>query len=173
MIDLDTGREVKKVVRLNTDTGHIVATAPDGSLYEAVGRFRFEERRQEQPKIVMGAPQCIKCGSSLTLPGDDLCPGCRARDRNQRNRMVVEKSCDPFSKHKCELCDRVAAYSVADEVETTPQVAKEWMMRRTVLFSTGATVGRRWYCDFHFQPPRILDARGEVVEQVETRLRPQ
>ena len=105
----------------------------------------------------MGAPVCARCRSPLTLPGDDLCPRCRAQDRLQSNRFVVERLTTPLLDRRCESCSRLAIWSVADEVEVTPEV------NRRYLYERGMTVGRRYYCNRCYQPARLLDSKGEVV----------
>lgn len=135
--------------------------------------------------VVMGAPACALCGSALTLRGDDLCAPCRAKDRGQRNRMKVERITSPLLDRRCQHkgCSRTATWSVSDEVEVTPQViqatdtkvngllslisSREPLRGRRLLFDRGATVGRHYYCSWHFKPPRILDSKGEVIEDIE------
>lgn len=182
VVDLDTGRVVPKVIWFDDVRGELEAyqVGSDGKVlrheidgdyltYKVRGRFEWlPEVAKCTTKIVMGAPQCARCNSLLTLPGDDLCPVCRAKDRGQRNKMVVERLTVPLLDVQCEECSRQAEWSVGDEVEVTPQLRKRW------LYVRGQTVGRRYYCSFHFQPPRLLDAKGEVIEDLgDERLRPQ
>lgn len=177
--DLDTGKRVPKVIELNTATGYlkayrvvkqdddhpeseVIQMGMNGGLqwYEAHGRFKFvpEETTAATGRIVMGAPACAMCRSVLTLPGDDLCPRCRAAERGQRNRFMVEKLTTPLFNRQCENCSRTAVWSVADEVDVTPQRKDRW------LYERGMTVGRRYYCDRCYQPARLLDAKGEIVK---------
>lgn len=176
VLDLDTGKSVPRVLWLDEQAGELeayrvdVAGKPvrdangDFLTYRARGRFRFEpaatEKPHSAPHIVMGAPACARCQSSLTLPGDDLCPPCRAADRGQRNRMRAEPVSGLLLVRPCETkgCGRIAAWCVSDEVSVTPQLHA----RR--LWERGAVVHRRWYCAFHYHPPRLLDSRGETVE---------
>jgi len=166
------------VIELNTDTGYLKAwfvveqndAHPEREVirrnalgerewYEAVGRFRFVPADPKPvPTVVMGAPQCGKCRSPLTLPGDELCPRCRAAERLQRNRFLVERITTPFLDQKCAKCTRTATWSVADEVVVTPEQTGK------TLWERGMTVGRRYYCDLHYRPARMLDSKGEVVE---------
>jgi hypothetical protein len=176
LIDLETGRAVPRVLWFDPEQGEIEAYAVDeqgryrsdgnGNLltYRARGRFIFLPGKPtgQGPKktVHLGAPRCAKCRSPLTLLGDDLCAPCRALDRNQKNRMKVERMDEFLLRRPCDYrgCSRAASWSVADEVEVTPQ------QRGRALYARGATVGRRFYCTFHYQPPRLLDARGEVVQ---------
>lgn len=199
VIDLDTGERIPKVITLDTETGIIEAFLCDGDgneireigndgviynkTYKAKGRFEVRENvdpRLVRPPmhIVMGAPACAKCQSPLTLPGDDLCPSCRAADRNQKNKMKVTKI-DPLEVRQCCNCSRQAAWQVADEVETTPQIADSQYgpsgPNGKIAFDTAATVGRRFYCDFCYRGPALLDAKGDVisVDEESNGLRPQ
>jgi hypothetical protein len=176
IVDLDTGRTVPRVLWFDTDQGELEAFAVDeqGALrldgqgnfltVRMKGRFRFVPRgAASSRKIRLGAPQCALCGSSLTLLGDDLCPGCRAAQRHQKHPMRVEPLPEFLLGQSCEHsgCDRPAVWSVADEVEVTPQQSQG------IFFQRGATVGRHFYCSHHWQPPRLLDERGEVIEKLE------
>jgi hypothetical protein len=193
VIDLDTGKKVPKVIWLNTDTGELEAyqvnalgeEIPDlnGNFltYRAKGRFRFIPRedkgRKGHLKITMGAPRCALCPSPLTLPGDDLCVACRAKERGQRNRMKVERIQNPLLDRKCCKCSRLATWAVSDEVDVTPELGSKpsgvWGDRKgKVLYLRGAMVGRRYYCASCYTPPRLLDPRGEVIQDLDTDARP-
>ena len=180
--DLDTNRRVPKVIELNLDTGYLKAyfvvkqydDKPEQEVirvnrfkepewYEAHGRFKFVPNNSPAipaTRIVMGAPHCASCSSLLTLPGDDLCPLCRAQDRRQHNRFVVERLTTPLLDKKCLTCSRLATWSVADEVDVTPETKYRYLWER------GMTVGRRYYCNRCYRPARLLDARGEVIKDL-------
>jgi len=179
ILDLDTGRLVPKVLWFDADAGELEAFAVDdrGALrhdhngnfltVRLKGRFRFLPRSEGDSstlgkKMRLGAPQCQQCGSSLTLLADDLCPACRAAQRRQKNPMKVERMPEFLLCQPCAHpgCDQPAVWSVADEVEVTPQQAQG------MFFTRAAVVGRRFYCTRHWQPPRILDDRGEVIEEL-------
>jgi len=172
VVDLDTGKSIPKVRFLNTDTGYIEAWRTDGQgnilknevgelqWYAAKGRFKFIEAVTRSVSINMGAEKCAKCTSPLTLLGDDLCPSCRAKDRGQKNPMISTVITPQFDK-RCH-CGALANYSVGDEVEVTPEVDGKQ------LYSRGATVGRHYYCAKHYKPPRLLDSKGEVIQELES-----
>ncbi len=199
VVDLDTGRAVPRVIWLDLDRSELEAYAVDGQgrcvavpgepgkwrTYRARGRFRFDPEGGGSPlftrnahvlpprpaKIVMGAESCALCNSPLTLPGDDLCPPCRAKQQGQRNRMAVERIATPFLDRPCcaKGCGRLAAWSVSDEVIVTPGhgialVLPSGQTLKRPLFERGMCVGRHWYCDRHYQAPRVLDSKGNVVE---------
>lgn len=178
--DLDEGRRVYKVLWVDVDAGLLEAyhTRPDGSVdfskptYFAKGRFKFVPITRAIVKDDRGAARCARCASTLTLPEDDLCPRCKAADRGQRNRMVVEPVGDLLVPRKCDKCSRRAAYIVSDEVGVSSVMVKDVYVvngRRMVnpAFTRAATVGRRWYCPWHYSPPRLLDAKGEVIKAFE------
>ncbi len=62
---------------------------------------------------------------------------------------------------KCDSCTRDAKWEVGDETPTRP------FRQGNKLFSAGRLVGKRYYCDFHYQGPRILDAKGDVMKTQE------
>lgn len=176
--DLDTGRRVPRVIDLNLESGYLKAyfvvrqddrypekeevrkdAAGNYQWYEAHGRFRFVPAPVAPPGRtgLSGAPYCALCRSPLTLPGDDLCPRCRAGERGQRDRFLVERLATPLFDKKCAECARVAVWSVADEVGVSPERGGEY------LYERGMTVGRRYYCDSHYRPARLLDPGGEVI----------
>lgn len=199
VIDLDTGREVPKVRLFREDYVEAYRVGPDGKVlrdakgdpiwYAASGRFKFVPFDVPAPKkVVMGAAKCALCPSTMTLPGDELCPACRAAQSSQRHKMTCTRIDDPFAGHRCEKCSRDATWSVSDEVDVTPSQVGVRLVRRgrrvwgvpdrsgevkrLTTFTRGATVSRRYFCDRHFKPPRLLDARGEVIRDEETTVRP-
>lgn len=201
VIDLDTGQVVRKVIRLNTDIGYLKAyrvdaageierdAAGDYLTYEAVGRFKFVPSDKPAVKgVVLGAPKCELCQSTMTLPGDTLCVTCRAEERGQRNRMTCERIDGLEVGRKCERCSRDACWSVGDEVVVTPsqtsfKIELRGRRRQRVMvpngvgtqqWSRGQMVGRRYFCSKHYKPPALLDAKGEVIKELDVQnARPQ
>jgi hypothetical protein len=206
VIDLETGRRVPKVIWLDETAGELEAyrTDSDGryvrdvngdyETYRAKGKFKFVPqeasgcggsaavRVSRTSTALIGAPSCVRCRSPLTLPGDDLCPACRARDRGQKHPMRAERLASPLLDRPCQAkgCGRLAEWAVADEVGVSPEAVTRPLLLpdgRTLkrpLYERGATVGRRYYCSFHYRPPRILDAKGEVIQDLDdTKVRPQ
>jgi hypothetical protein len=186
VIDLDTGRPVPgRVIWLDLDKGELEAyrwNQASGYLcdvngnyltYRARGRFRYLPAAAPAPAIRLGAPHCVKCRNPLTLPGDDLCPACNAKDRGYKG---IGQAPDLSGRCCYAGCSRSATWQVADEVEATPVLGKGTMPRSRrsgiILYPRAATVACRAYCDFHFQLPRLLDARGEVIKQFEDGLTP-
>lgn len=191
VIDLDTGREVRKVIWLDIDRGELEAYQIDAQgieisdingcklTYRAKGRFAFVPKDSLDPRYTKGyegsrdaplfsrrlsegAVCCAMCRSPLTLPGDDLCIRCRCSQRVQKWKPKVERLATPLLDKKCCRCTRLATWSVADEVEVSPQRYGRG------LYERGATVGQRFYCSFCYKPPRLLDAKGEEIQEFDT-----
>lgn len=84
-------------------------------------------------------------------------------------RQKFEKITVPVLGLNCQhyACNRTAAWTVSDEVPTAPvQSGSKW-------FGTAKLIGRRFYCDWHYRPPRIIDTKGEVMEELhEIKARP-
>ncbi len=189
IIDLDTQQEVRAVKWFNTDKGVLerYETDADGKLVSdehgnlstevLKGRFLFVPRDAAVPSINYGAARCARCPSTLTLPGDDLCPPCRARERGQRHNMRVERLENVLLDRKCMGCSRLAEFMVSDEVLVSPILQRAGQLGiwsgKKVTWERGMTVRRRFYCAWCYRPPQIVDARGEVISQVDSKLRPQ
>ena len=176
--DLDTTRRVPKVIEINLERGYLKAFyvvrqddehperevirrdgAGTAEWYEASGRFKLiPAGPATRRSAVLGAPCCARCRSPLTLPGDDLCPRCRAQERGQSNRFLVERLSTPLLDRKCGECSRLAVWAVADEVVVSPEKIGP------VLYERGMTVGRRYYCNGCYRPARLLDSKGEIVK---------
>lgn len=190
--DLDTGRDVRGVIWVDEEAGEAEAYhhGADGKkvlIYDHDGaaawqtvllRGRFKLVPVDPPPLpnfsrLIGAPACARCRSPLTLRGDDLCPRCKAADRG---RPLKVEQCGPFDLHKCERCSRDATWAVVDEVEVTPQrgevATAVTIPNGAYLFDRRATVGRRYFCAWHFQGPRLVDSKGEVIETDEGGPRP-
>ena len=142
----------------------------------ARGRFKFIPQKQTPQSILLGADRCAKCQSPLTLEGDDLCPRCKALDAGRDVWSRMEQVTSPLLDHRCEnkYCNSLAEVMVSDEVIVSPVLSKVRLdphrthsRTHSLHYERGMTVARRWYCRRHAQPPRILDARGEVVERLD------
>ena len=62
---------------------------------------------------------------------------------------------------KCMNCTRDAKWEVGDETPMRPA------QRGQKFFEVGRLVGKRYYCDWCYKGPRILDAKGEVMQTLE------
>ncbi len=194
VIDLETGQPVRKVIWVDCDLGLLEAYQVDSSgnikkdsegnylTYTAKGRFKWvpggpagrgvsHTTNGGGSRGVLGAPTCVKCGNVLTLPGDDLCIACYAKDRMVRMPTGVKPVPNPLLQVPCSHsgCNRPASWSVSDEVEASASVDELRdvagnLRRRKIKFHRGAAVQRRYYCSFHWKAPKLLDKKGEVVE---------
>lgn len=187
--DLDTGLKVPKVYRLDVDAGILEAFKVDergcvmrdalgrALVYKARGRFTAVPKTvTKRAKLLEAASNCVRCGSKLTLPGEERCVRCRADDEGNRLKSFRLDD-DPFDPHRCECCSRQAIWCVADEVEVSHEVIRQSInvpgtdrtINGKVGYERGTTVGRRYYCERHHKPPRLLDADGEVIKDLEER----
>lgn len=181
VLDLDTGKAVKAVIWVDEEAGlaeayaldaqgaRLPVIALDGSQHWKThilkGRFRllFDVQPKSYSKFE-AASNCAKCGSVLVLAGQELCPQCRAADLGKPFERLDDS---PSNPHKCEQCSRQATWAVSDEVEVAPQKGRVTKFARlpngTYLFRRRATVKRRYYCASHYQGPRLLDHRGDII----------
>lgn len=145
VIDLDTGLVIRKVRRANLSSGEFEAfrTWPNGEI-------RYDENG---PMIYRGR------GRLHFKPTANLAPP-RPTSPSQTQQNYDHIPIPLFSNRCCQKgCTRVARWSVSDEV---PQTPVEVNGRK---YSRGKIVGRRYYCEFHWKPPRLLDAKGEVMQE--------
>lgn len=75
-------------------------------------------------------------------------------------RQITRKLGVPLFSNRCShyACNRVATWSTSDEVPLPP------LYLCGKLYQRGQVIGRRYYCDHHYQAPRILDHKGEVMK---------
>ncbi len=62
---------------------------------------------------------------------------------------------------KCEKCTRDAMWQVADEVALPP------LQKGNRAYGRGRLTDIRYYCDHCYDPPRVLDEKGEVMQVIE------
>lgn len=154
LIDLDTGKEIPKVIWFNDADGTFeafrvdqsgeVARAPDGAplVWWGRGNLKF---------VQLLAARAVQAGA-LQSPKQKILPPARKRQKHEHLRLpLLDADCQHYA------CLRPAEYAVSDEVELPPLLArgKRWARAKTVAV--------RYYCAFHYVPPRVLDDKGEVV----------
>lgn len=144
--DLDEGRIVPHVIWLDVDSNMLCAFEVKGGriqldaqgrkrIYTAIGRFKYTAaERKPLPKVAHLKPDA---------------PVLRRRERIRAPLLTVR--CDAKG------CSRVAAWSTIDEVAMPYERINGFNYTRALM------VDRRFWCDFCYQPPRVLDAKGEVV----------
>ena len=174
LYDLDTGQEIKCPIWANTDTGMFEAYQVneqgkikrdingDYLTYKGKARLHFVPREEKKavPILKLGAHQCILCKSPLTLPGEELCPFCKDKDKG-RKKFSVKRLSNPLLDCPCQTCHNLAEWQVSDEVEVSP------VRQGKFLFDRGAVVGQRFYCSKCYSGPRLLDEKGEVIKVFE------
>ncbi len=159
--DLDTGRQIPLVrwVDLPDVPGapaeyEAFKPGPDGNPYylpdvtpKTAATYRGRARIKFVPKG--GFPEAAPTAPVLKPQG--------------KRRQVHHRKRVPLFSDRCQhyACNRVATWSVSDEVGLDPVLVDNQ------LFTRGRVVGRRHYCAFHYKPPRLLDARGEEIEKFE------
>jgi hypothetical protein len=155
VLNLDTNEPVRLVRWIDFDTGDFEAfrAGPDGQILRVNGK-PVSYRSQARLKFIPSgnayepppAPPEPLPVSTPTLPSK--------RGRRNARRLPV-----PLFDFLCDHpgCDRVAAWLTSDEEALPPQVEGS---RR---FSRARTVAVHAWCSFHYQPPRLLDAKGEVI----------
>ena len=153
--------------------------------YTARGKFRLHRVREgalagsgnavrgSSPiRVPGGAPFCALCKSPLTLPGEDLCTVCKAKDSaylRMLNHLDSLRSLPTLpGAGSCAHrgCNRPGVYAVGHEVIVSPIVSRTATFGLR-LFKRGATVGRLYFCPWHWTPPLLLDKKGEVIEKQE------
>lgn len=151
--DLDTGRVIPKVIWFDDATGTFEAYRVDGN-----GDIRHDPA-DGAPLVWLGRGNLkfVQEDKPLALNKPGLPEGCvrqwqQVKVRRERlETYLLDADCDHYA------CLLPAEYSVSDEVPLPPVFARgKWWAR-------GKTVNVRYYCARHYEPPRVLDARGEVV----------
>jgi hypothetical protein len=159
LFDLDTGKEVPKVTWVNLETGQLEAYVVDAAgniqkwangenkIYWATGKFKF-----------------VPAQSALVSKPPEIDPDPPPPRKTKYDRIVV-----PMLSDRCEAyaCNRVADWAVSDEIALPP------LIKDGKRYARAKVVDRHWWCDKHFKPPRILDEKGDVVEELNNEARPQ
>lgn len=79
----------------------------------------------------------------------------------ERVVAVAGRTCQHYA------CFRWADWMVSEEVERPPEVTAAGAFERAEHRRT------RFWCDFHYQPPTLWDAKGELIQTQEVEARPQ
>ncbi len=159
LLDLDTGEVIPKVVWFNDQDGTFeafkvdqrgeVLRGHDGGAVVWWGKGNLRFVQDAQPGKVL-APRKPKSFPSEKAP--------RQKVRQKHRRLSVKlfnADCEHYA------CLRPAEYAVSDEMDLPPLVAggRRWARAKTLKV--------HYFCAFHYQPPRILDGRGEVMSEWE------
>lgn len=159
VIDLVTGKPIRKVKWCNTDTGDYEAFAinPDGSI--KTNEFGVPITYMGNTKLEF-VPNVFK---NLDLAKQE-------KEAEEIAKIDASKAVPilPVVSQRCQEkgCDRVATWSVADE-ELLPPVRVG-----NRLYERGMVKKVRRFCSWHYQPPRLLDAKGDVIKNYDESVRP-
>jgi hypothetical protein len=141
------GKIIRKAIWANLETGEyeaILVNEAGESIRDEKGKcitYRGKTRLQFTPAANLDPPASIPSQPTSTK-------------KVAKNIPIPLFSC--YCQHPG--CVKVANWMVSDEVSLPPiKVGKRF-------FSRGKTVAKRYYCSWHYVPPRLLDSRGEVIE---------
>jgi hypothetical protein len=171
IFDLDTNRFIPKVIWADTDLGTFEAYCVDLNgdvVYNEkkepkywVGKGRIKFVPAEKSKKQYHIPICEKTGKPVTVLSDCPCPACRPPVPVLHTGPVLGRNCEHYG------CTRTAEWSVSDEIELSPVLDGKY------LYTRGHMVGQRFYCSWHYKPPKIVDEKGETVTERQITVRPQ
>lgn len=147
VINLATGNPIRKVKWFDTVTGEYEAFRTG-----ADGKILFED----------GFPVSYLGKSQLKfIPGKSVTPNGIVQPEPRR-KLVIPQFCE-----KCCKCARSATWAVSDEKQLEPRRVG------SVFYEQAEHVGTRYYCSWHYEPPRLLDDRGETIKEIDVKARPQ
>ncbi len=171
-VDMDTGKPIPKMLWGDPETGEFSALVVDGNgdtirlqdgsekFYIAKGRIKFVPRANARP-LSLQPVRCLVTGNPIGTENRQCsCLVCKKTPAIKQRFKQLQL---PLFSDRCEEkgCQRFATWMVSDEIALPPFV------KGHRKFERGKIVGRRYYCDRHFQPPRLLDAKGEVIQEFE------
>lgn len=159
VVNLDTGQLIRKVRKVWLNDNPVLPGEFEAFRLDGTGKILLEHGK---PVTYRG-----KCRMRL-IPKTDKLGTLPTRPRKKPLiRRVGKRLIVPILNRRCEhyACNRLAEWIVSDEVETAPLVA--FGMGAMRKWSTGRTIAHRYYCSWHYEPARILDHKGEVVESLE------
>lgn len=151
-----SGTVIPKAIWFDTDTGDYEAFRLDSNQQDGIRRDEkgtpIRYRGRTELKFIQGETLRTKEESPISVSGNG------AKRFSSGERLPV-----PIFSCKCQHsnCNRIAEWLVSDEIEIEPEVVNG---RK---YSRAKTVGMRYYCSWHYQGPRILDEKGEIIEQIE------
>ena len=159
LIDLDTGKVIPKVVWFDDSNGTFEAYRVDeqgevrrdheGEALVWWGRGNLKFVQEASQGVLLKPKRLVK----------DRTGGTRPKKVKQRHEKLKFRLFDVDCGH-C-ACLRPAEYAVSDEEDLPPSISngRRWARAKTVKV--------RYFCAFHYEPPRILDAKGEVMSEWE------
>lgn len=155
LIDVETNQVIRKVISADLETGIFEAyqVSPDGEI-KTDGRGDYLTYRAR-----------ARCGLKF-IPTKNILSGRKVEETKPPHLKRPHKKAvrvGALFGGECEhyACSRTPEWAVSDEVTLPPvQVGK----RR---FGQARVVDVHLYCAFHYQPPRLLDDKGEEIKKFE------
>lgn len=153
LIDLNTNKPIARAIWFDTETGE----------YEA---FRLDPHSPDGILRIDGVPQKYQNRTRLHfVPAIKVEPVLKEEKPYQSKRKrkgAVPIGVNPLLEdfYPCQHygCTRTANWLVGDEIELNP------ILVNGTWWSRGQTVEIRAYCAFHYEPPKLLDHKGDVVK---------
>lgn len=152
LVDLDTGQRIPFARWCNTDTGEWEAFAPgpDGKQTKRVirgrGRIHFVPGSGVKPRP--------------NTPSASLSQQPAATATRQRILALSDRPCQAYG------CSREATWKVADEQQLDPVEADG------KKYDAAKLIGVRYYCEWHYDWPRLYDKKLELIENTIVKARP-
>jgi hypothetical protein len=145
LVDLDTNQIIPKPIWFNTATGGFSAYRVDRETGEILKNANGDFLTYTGVGRLKFIPRPPRPTPSIPDPDPPI-------------TRRVEPVRIPLLSHKCCKCSRLADWSVSDEMPLPPQ------LKNGRLYDRGRTVKIRWYCAWHYEAPRIVDAKGEIMK---------
>lgn len=175
--DLSSGKVIRKVIWGDLASGEYEAFRIDGN-----GDICYDDEKRPiryRGKARLHFTPTININARITPPPAQDVPNPAFAPRNAANANVAQLNGGRSKRERANRvpvplfdlpcqhygCVRPAAWLVSDEVELPPEVGS--IRGRKYLFPRARTVAIRRYCAFHFEPPRLLDGKGKVIEVFE------
>jgi hypothetical protein len=158
LLDLDDNKEISGIKWVKFHSHKAAWTEQGEQCVEGNGTFEAYQLDRD------GKPRRNDQGDYLTwwanarlrwIPREQQFRNLTPPPKTQRHRrmeaLILDRRCMHYG------CIRLAEWMTGDEVELPAQVThgKRW--------TRAQTVNVRFWCPTHFQGPRLLDSRGEVV----------
>lgn len=155
LIDLTSKKVIPKAIWFDDETGEYEAFRldPSGKIatengvplrYKGKSKLRFVPSSNTNQKFM-----------------EKVAPE-KMQDTVNLGKRIVKREAIlfPCAKMRCQHygCDRIAAWSVSDEEHRPPIVINGR------CYEQAATLRERYYCSWHYVPPKLYDAKGELIE---------
>lgn len=161
LVNMETGKPIRAAIWADLDTGEYEAFKVDekGAIMRDNRRvplkYTGKARLSFIPTQKTSLTGLMKQASSQPKPQSAPRSTGKIKYEHIEDFVLLKIPCEHYG------CIRIAEWLVSDEMETEP------VLKDKKLYPTAKTVDMHAYCSWHFQPPRIVDEKGEVVEVIE------